>query len=370
MAGLFTVIVTFGDRKTSAADFIENALKWFGDPKPEQGSQRDKGERLAELVREKKTLLIIDGIEALQYPPGEKQGRLKDPALQELLKELARSQPGLCVITTRLEVADIDQAKNRSAKTIYLKPLPSKVGAELLKELGVKGSVAELKNASEEYKGHAFSLGLLGRYLAVVHKGDIQKKELIPRLMDEEKKGGHGRRMLEFYEQFLSGKVELDILYLMGLFDRPAAKRVIKTLCTEHAIEGLTTELKKLSDDQWKYALKHMLDLNLLQTTKKDEKDKDKETLDCHPLLREYFGEKLRIINLEAWKTAHSKLYEYYKSLLEKKYPYTLDTLLSAVIHGSLGTNVEMAPVACELVSAIFGETSTVESSMKEYEKK
>ncbi|MCP5108414.1 MAG: toll/interleukin-1 receptor domain-containing protein, partial [bacterium] len=77
------------DRQTSAEDFIDDALRWFGDPHPEQGSAWDKGKRLAQLVRERKTLLILDGLEPLQYPPGEMGGCLKDQSLQALLKELA-----------------------------------------------------------------------------------------------------------------------------------------------------------------------------------------------------------------------------------------------------------------------------------------
>ena len=48
-------------------------------------------------------------MEPLQHPPGEMQGRLKDEGLKALLKELAHTPPGdgLCLITTRLAVADL-----------------------------------------------------------------------------------------------------------------------------------------------------------------------------------------------------------------------------------------------------------------------
>ena len=47
------------------------ALRWFGDPDPGAGHPWDKGERLAGLVRRERTLLILDGLEPLQFPPGE-----------------------------------------------------------------------------------------------------------------------------------------------------------------------------------------------------------------------------------------------------------------------------------------------------------
>ena len=97
-------------RQTSADLFIDAALGWFGDPDPDAGSPWDKGERLADLVCRQRTLLVLDGLEPLQNPPGHVagEGRLKDPGLESLLKNLARHNPGLCVISTRLPVADLD----------------------------------------------------------------------------------------------------------------------------------------------------------------------------------------------------------------------------------------------------------------------
>src|SRR5262249_47572673 len=54
-----------------------------------------------------RTLLILDGLEPLQNPPGPQEGRVHDPSLQAFLRELAAFNKGLCVITTRLPVADI-----------------------------------------------------------------------------------------------------------------------------------------------------------------------------------------------------------------------------------------------------------------------
>ena len=87
------------DGQASADQFIASALRWFGDPNPDEGSAWDKGERLAQFVRKERTLLVLDGLEPLQNPA---DCRLRDPALQSLLKELSHQNPGLCVITTRL----------------------------------------------------------------------------------------------------------------------------------------------------------------------------------------------------------------------------------------------------------------------------
>ncbi len=328
---------TSEDRQVSADDFINDALIWFGDPDPTQGSPWDKGKRLADLVRKKKTLLILDGLEPLQYPPGEMQGELKDQSLKALLKELCRSQPGLCVVTTRVKVEDMEHAVNSTVNRMCLDDLSLETGAKLLEHLGVKGTVKELEDTAREFKGHALALNLLGRYLAVVHDGEIRKKDLVPRLTEEEKEGGHARRVMESYEKFLSGKPELNILYILGLFDRPAEMGAIDALRVEPAIEGLTDNLQNLSDAKWKFALKHLRDLNLLAGKEENRPD----VLDCHPLVREHFGGKLQKTNSEAWKEAHSRLYEYYKKVPDKELPATLkemEPLFTAVTHGCLAS--------------------------------
>jgi hypothetical protein len=83
-------------KQASADQFIDAALRWFGDPEPEAGTPWDKGERLAELVSQRRTLLLVlDGLEPLQNPPSVETGRLRDPALSCLLRALARHNPGL-----------------------------------------------------------------------------------------------------------------------------------------------------------------------------------------------------------------------------------------------------------------------------------
>ena len=92
---------------SSADEFFDAALTWFGDPDPRLGTAWEKGERLAKLVAHRRTLLVLDGLEPLQNPPGPQEGRLREPSLQALLRELAAFNTGLCVITTRTPIADI-----------------------------------------------------------------------------------------------------------------------------------------------------------------------------------------------------------------------------------------------------------------------
>jgi hypothetical protein len=143
---------------SSADEFLEAALTWFGDADPRPGTPWEKGERLAKLVAQRRTLLILDGLEPLQNPLGPREGRLREPTLQALLRETAAFNKGLCVITTRTAVADIADHERTSALRRDLEQLSSDAGAKLLRALGVKGDEAELRSASDEFSGHCLAL--------------------------------------------------------------------------------------------------------------------------------------------------------------------------------------------------------------------
>ncbi|MGB3460217.1 MAG: TIR domain-containing protein [Halobacteriota archaeon] len=319
-------------KQASADQFIASALKWFGDLEPDAGSPWEKGERLAEFVRNQKTLLILDGLEPLQHPFSGEVGRIRDPGLQSLVRELANHNPGLCVITTRLNVDDLKDFTGTTAEKIPLEHLSDEAGMELLKYLGVKGADDELKQAVREFDGHALALMLLGTYLSIVYKGDVEKRDRIAKLTKEKKYGGRVRQMMESYEIWFKDQPELDILRMMGLFDRPAEGGAIEVLRAAPPIKGLTTKLTDLSHEDWQFALNNLRKAGLL--AKEDPAMPD--TLDCHPLIREHFGDELKQNNPEVWHEAHSRLYEYYKNQA-KEYPDTIEEmspLYAAVAHG------------------------------------
>ena len=55
--------------------FVSSALRWFGDTDPVDGGPWDRGVRLAKVVRARRTLLLLDGLELLQHPPGPQEGQ-------------------------------------------------------------------------------------------------------------------------------------------------------------------------------------------------------------------------------------------------------------------------------------------------------
>jgi hypothetical protein len=125
---------------SSADDFLNAALSWFGDPDPRAGTAWEKGERLARLIAPHRTLLVLDGLEPIQHPSGAQQGRLREPSLQALLRGLTAFNRGLCVITTRLPVADMAGHEGTSARRCDLEQLSGEAGAQSCCEpLALKG---------------------------------------------------------------------------------------------------------------------------------------------------------------------------------------------------------------------------------------
>jgi hypothetical protein len=314
----------------------------------------DKGERLAELVRAVRTLLVLDGLEPLQYPPGEKGGRLCDPGMASLLRELARQNRGLCVVTIRLAADELRDCEGVTVRRLDLEALSPAAGEALLRKLGVKGTAEELRLAATEYDGHALALTLtlLGSYLATVHRGDLRQRDKIARLSDERRQGGHARRMMASYGRWFAGKPEAAMLRLMGLFDRPAEGGAIRALLAEPAIAELTETLTGLPHADWAYAVDALREVQLLDAENEADPDAldalrevqlldaeneaDPDALDAHPLVRERFGEQLKQANGTAWREAHGRLYEYYKDRAPE-YPDSVEAMAppyAEVAHG------------------------------------
>ena len=331
----------------SADTFIAAALRFFGDEAlaDSPASAWDKGARLAHLVSQQRALLVLDGIEPLQHPPGPLAGELKDPALATLFKGLARQNQGLCIVTTRERVTDLAAFRDITAPEWQLHHLSVPAGVGLLKSLGVRGTPAEFEGVVKDVKGHALTLNLLGRYLAKAHSGDIRKRDQVKfEKADARIQGGYAFKTIGAYEKWLTeggedGARALAVLRLMGLFDRPADAGCLNALRSEPAIEGLTELLIGLDDADWNLAVSSLADCGLVSRSDQLETPNSKlETaLDAHPLIREYFASRLCEQFLGAWRSAHRRLYEHLIANTHEGKEPTLEDfqpLYQAVAHG------------------------------------
>jgi len=353
------------ERGAASADtFIAEALKFFGDEAMAQSaaSAWDKGARLAHLVALHRTLLVLDGVEPLQYPPGPLAGKLKDPALEQLLRGLAQRNPGLCIVTTREGVVDLAPFRETTAPEWELEFLSDEAGAALLHQSGanragavvIKQDDPELRAASREVGGHALTLRLLGSYLALAEDGDIRKRDLVEledadrefktNAADADKAYGHAFKVMRAYEEWLKsggddGLRQLAVLRLLGLFDRPADGGCLAALRKGPAIAGLTEPLVNLSEAQWNVTITRLANCGLVSVASDIPQSaiRNPRSVDAHPLLREYFAQRLRTQHPDAWRAAHRRIYEHLCETTKEGDQPTLEDLqplYQAVAHG------------------------------------
>jgi hypothetical protein len=334
---------TQGTREQLAASsdlFFAEALEFFGVASEEKESGYEKGRRLARALSDKRALLILDGLEPLQYAPtSPTPGELKDDGVPALLQGLAQNGKGLCLVTTRYSIPDLKAFWSTTAPESTLTRLAKDAGVALLRTLGVRGLQKEFETLVEDVKGHALTLTLIGTYLRDAHGGDIQRRDLFKlEEADAEEQHGQAFHVMEKYGRQLESEGEkgeraLALLRLLGLFDWPADAGCLKALWAAPAIENLTEPLVSLSEAQRNLALKRLEDAKLL-TINRDATGL--VSVDAHPLLREYFAARLQKERPEAWRAAHKRLYEYLCATPDKEAPTLpdLQPLYQAVAHG------------------------------------
>ena len=317
------------DKQTSASSFFSHIFKKLGATQTSFDNDEDKGEYLADLLCERRCVLVLDGLEPMQYADNANRGELKDRALRALLKSLAGRNTGLCIITTRIAVHELSDRYAAFVVSHKLENLAPGDGVKLLQSLGVKGQPAELNKAVNEYGRHALALNLLGNVLRLRYDGDVHKRDTLKALVKPTGNKGsrHAFKVMQAYAEWFAGEPELDLLHLLGLFDHPIEQEVLQVLW-DAQIPDLT---KGINEDDWLEAIAALREEHHLLSQHDDSND-----FDCHPLIREYFGEQLKVQQPIAWQQAHETLYHYYKALPEKELPDTLEEmqpLFSALVH-------------------------------------
>jgi hypothetical protein len=189
----------------------------------------EKARVLARCLREQPCLLILDGLEPLQYAQNlqSMNGELQDSALKEFIacfRQTARKS--FVLFSSRQPLVELKKWQAEHFLSLDLKTLPHQDGAELLQALGVTGKAAERQAISQNLNGHALSLVLFGHLLSEHHQGDCRYAKELPPLTsahgdsDAEKDSRHALRVLDYYDS-LQDAASRCFLQLLGLFDRP-----------------------------------------------------------------------------------------------------------------------------------------------------
>ncbi len=336
------------DKQSSAEPFFTEAFRQFELENQVFNSEIEKGQVLAKLFAQRDYLLILDGLEPLQFGSDGMLGGIKDQALQQFFSCLLRmtldGNYGMCLVTTRISMSYFkDKAYTQSEP---LDNLSIADGVKLLESLGIKGNHTELAYAVEEYGRHALALRLLGNILKVAKESDINRRNEIREFTGEMANNTyrHAKKVMQAYADWFAGTTEEKLLSLLGLFDHPIEESVLLHLLQQQ-IPGLT---QGVTQNQWQQAIynlkqEHQLLTEHGYTAKSGEDERD---LDCHPLIREFFGLQLKQNNPDAWQQAHLALYKLYLEQQPKELPDTLEEmrpLFHALVHGCAAGRVQEA---------------------------
>lgn len=328
------------ERATSSEGFLNwmlGALR-IGIDSP---SALAKAEIIADELGKRRILLVLDGLEPLQHGPGPQEGQLKDQALRALLRRVAtvssNRRRGLIVVTSRLAVKDIDRWRDNAAPVVDIEQLSDEAGAALLSDSGVQGTYRELVTAAHEFGGHPLGLALLATFLVEKYSGDIRRRDHIRAFFGdaENPRHDHAKRVMESYEaEWLADQpVMRAIMNMVGLFDRPATDDCLRALGKEPVIIGLTDSIVGLDEGRWQRAVNRLREVHLLAPADPSMPG----ALDAHPLVREWFGERLKEKSEKAWREAHGRLYEHLRDTTHEGSEPTLEDLsplYQAIAHG------------------------------------
>jgi tetratricopeptide (TPR) repeat protein len=299
----------------------------------------EKARALARCLQQQPCLLILDGLEPLQYSENlqSMNGELQDSALKEFIACFRQTAgKSFVLLSSRQLLVELKEWQPEHYLSLDLKTLPHDDGADLLQALGVTGNAAERQAVSQDLNGHALSLVLMGHLLSEHHQGDFRYAKELPPLTsahgdsDAEKDSRHAVRVLDYYDS-LQDDTSRRFLQLLGLFDRPmiAAEKAVLIANANHA-----EPLRALTNLDWKKVEQRLEKSGLLLGKKGTFVRLEWDT---HPIIRAYFGQKFKECHPEKFKQAHFVLFDYYQKLPEKEFPDTLEEMLPlyrAVVHG------------------------------------
>jgi tetratricopeptide (TPR) repeat protein len=316
----------------------------FHEEELEEDSLRGRG--LARRLTETGGLLILDGVEPLQFPPTVHGGMVSDRALAEFITSLSEQacrpgpHPWLVVITTRWGLPELREVPGVQTLDIAALDLPASTqvlrhfrfrhkGQDRSLYVGVSESPYHdpareqevFEQAASSVGCHPLALILLGSYVARYLDGDLSRWKEAQALGSEwlgrsDPAERHARRIMRGHLEMLGKEQDqesqtcLRVLRLLALCDRPLEPEVSEHLRTglPDPIPGITDGLESMHT--FTRAVDELRDWRILSG------GESAGALEAHPLIRESIAEALRTSEegKRSWQQAHSHLYDYFRA--------------------------------------------------------
>ncbi|MCK4736387.1 MAG: hypothetical protein KAT65_28295, partial [Methanophagales archaeon] len=288
----------------------------------------DKTDRIKEYIHHGSYLIILDGLEQMQkLASGDEFGKMIHRECTELLHYFADVSKGLCLITTRYPLKDLDEWHERSYKKRSLIDLSIPDSLLMLISRGIKGSDEEMTEVINRYKGHALSLTSVAGYLNRYYDGDIKQAPEVEFILGDKDRFKDVKKLLRKYAEKMS-EAERIFLNIFSLFRNEVTENDF-TCVFRHEIEDtkFNDVLVKMSELDFRDRIDGLVDWRLISY------DKTKKLYTTHPLIKGYFesdfDEKIK-------KLCHKRIYQYFGEYVPEQ-PETLEEmqpLFEQVYHG------------------------------------
>ncbi|WP_437338440.1 AAA family ATPase [Sorangium sp. So ce394] len=280
--------------------------------------------RLVRRIRERRTLVVLDGLEPLQ----DDRGELIDRPIRMLVRNLASQMySGLCVITTRPPF----DLEGTGVRRIELGPVDVASAIQVLRSRKVCGSEEQLGRLAGRLRRHALSLALVADYLSEAHGGDVLAADHLDFGAEKLDEGGRIQRILSFYEARLKPEAHA-VLGVVALCERPVDLATLAAVGAHPRATGFAASIGDASREELRRTCARLAKTALLLTT-------DTGAWDQHPLVRGYWRRRLEAVDPAGVRAAHEVLFERFRDQ-----PLTagagagrredLDPLYAAVAHG------------------------------------
>jgi hypothetical protein len=282
-------------------------------------------------LQQTKSLIILDGLERIQHPPGPLEGTFRERVMQMFIRELAALNAGMLILTSRLPIIDIDAYIGKTCQLIQIPELSRAESIEILTGAGVQGDTAQLSRIADEVRDHPLSLRLLSGYLQTVFDGDARMWESSGLSKAVAGEGGNASAIMDQYAAWFDGRPELQLLQMLGLFNREAAEDELAILRELPVRPGLNDQLVSMTRAELAYTLSSLRRAGMIQN------NPGQAGIDAHPLVREYFQRSFRRRHPEAFREGHRRL----RNLLAAKSsacPKNLEEcgpVIAAIWHGT-----------------------------------
>jgi tetratricopeptide (TPR) repeat protein len=258
---------------------------------------------------------------------GDEFGEMMHRECTELLHYLADVPKGLCLITTRYPLNDLNEWHKRSYKNLDLIDLSIPDSLLMLRRRGVKGSDEDMTEVINRYKGHALSLTSVAGYLNRYYDGDIKQAPEVEFILDDRERFKDVNKLLRKYAEKMSDSERI-FLQIFSLFRREVTENNFAGVF-RHEIEDtkFNDELVKMSELDFKDLINGLVDWRLISY------DKTKKAYTTHPLIKGYFESDF---NDKIKRLCHKRIYQYFGEYAPDR-PETLEEmqpLFEQVYHG------------------------------------